>query len=337
MRQLVTPSGRKVSHEPSDLAEYADVDDAELRRLLERLGRERIVRGVNGMQGAPTATRSSTTSSGRRSSPGRPSTSCAASRSAHGVSIVGCSRSSARALSPWPWSPPWLYMPSSSGATRARRRGMPMAARSPATRSRTSRPIRRSASSSRCRLRSSPPDGRPPTSSARASLRCARRGSCGLGGEHRLRGVRAARRSAARREQQRAGRSLRPRRPPDPGAAAAASADRGGLEPGRPALRNGCVRRQRRRSGGSGAARPFTRSTRPRRSPRCRSTGRRCSWRAALTSDSSTSRPGATKTIRLPRRRPCGRPRSDGTGLCRRDAVRKDPPQRRSSARAPAA
>jgi WD40 repeat protein len=54
VRQLVTPSGRKVSHEPSDLAEYADVEDAQLRRLLERLGRERIVRGVNGMQGAPT-------------------------------------------------------------------------------------------------------------------------------------------------------------------------------------------------------------------------------------------------------------------------------------------
>ena len=54
IRQLVTPSGRKVSHEPSDLAEYADVDDAELRRLLDTLGRERIVRGVNGMQGAPT-------------------------------------------------------------------------------------------------------------------------------------------------------------------------------------------------------------------------------------------------------------------------------------------
>ncbi len=54
VRQLVTPSGRKVSHEPSDLAEYAHVEGAELRRLLERLGRERIVRGVNGMQGAPT-------------------------------------------------------------------------------------------------------------------------------------------------------------------------------------------------------------------------------------------------------------------------------------------
>jgi WD40 repeat protein len=53
VRQLVTPSGRKVSHEPSDLAEYAEVNDAELRRLLETLGRERIVRGVNGLQGAP--------------------------------------------------------------------------------------------------------------------------------------------------------------------------------------------------------------------------------------------------------------------------------------------
>ncbi len=54
MRQLVTPSGRKLSHEARDLAEYADVEDAQLRRLLERLGRERIVRGVNGTPGAPT-------------------------------------------------------------------------------------------------------------------------------------------------------------------------------------------------------------------------------------------------------------------------------------------
>jgi WD40 repeat protein len=54
VRQLVTPSGRKVSHEQSDLAEYADLDDARLRRLLDTLGRERIVRGVNGMQGSPT-------------------------------------------------------------------------------------------------------------------------------------------------------------------------------------------------------------------------------------------------------------------------------------------
>ena len=54
VRQLVTPSGRKVSHEPSDLAEYADVEAVQLRRLLETLGRERIVRGVNGMPGSPT-------------------------------------------------------------------------------------------------------------------------------------------------------------------------------------------------------------------------------------------------------------------------------------------
>jgi WD40 repeat protein len=54
VRQLVTPSGRKVSHDPSDLAEYADVEDGRLRRLLETLGRERIVRGVNGTHGSPT-------------------------------------------------------------------------------------------------------------------------------------------------------------------------------------------------------------------------------------------------------------------------------------------
>ncbi len=54
VRQLVTPSGRKVSHEPADLAEYAGVGDAELRRLLDTLGRERIVRGVNGTHGSPT-------------------------------------------------------------------------------------------------------------------------------------------------------------------------------------------------------------------------------------------------------------------------------------------
>jgi WD40 repeat protein len=54
VRQLVTPSGRKLSHEAGDLAEYADVEPAELRQLLEQLGRRRIVRGVNGTPGAPT-------------------------------------------------------------------------------------------------------------------------------------------------------------------------------------------------------------------------------------------------------------------------------------------
>ncbi len=54
MRQLLTPSGRKLSHEAADLAEYADVDPAELRALLEELGRRRIVRGVDGAPGAAT-------------------------------------------------------------------------------------------------------------------------------------------------------------------------------------------------------------------------------------------------------------------------------------------
>jgi WD40 repeat protein len=53
VRQLVTPSGRKVSHEAADLAEYAHVDPVELTGLLETLSRERLVRGVNGTPGAP--------------------------------------------------------------------------------------------------------------------------------------------------------------------------------------------------------------------------------------------------------------------------------------------
>ncbi len=53
VRQLVTPSGRKLSHEAGDLTEYADVEPAQLRDLLEELGRRRIVRGVDGTPGAP--------------------------------------------------------------------------------------------------------------------------------------------------------------------------------------------------------------------------------------------------------------------------------------------
>jgi WD40 repeat protein len=53
VRHLVTPSGRKVSHEAGDLAEYADVDPEELRGLLETLSSERLVRGVNGTPGVP--------------------------------------------------------------------------------------------------------------------------------------------------------------------------------------------------------------------------------------------------------------------------------------------
>ena len=54
VRQLVTPSGRKLSHSEADLAEYAEVGADRLRRLLETFSRERIVRGVNGTPGVPT-------------------------------------------------------------------------------------------------------------------------------------------------------------------------------------------------------------------------------------------------------------------------------------------
>ncbi len=52
VRQLVTPSGRKLSHEAGDLAEYADVEPMQLRALLEELGRRRIVHAVDGTPGA---------------------------------------------------------------------------------------------------------------------------------------------------------------------------------------------------------------------------------------------------------------------------------------------
>ena len=54
VRQLVTPSGTKIAHTASDLAEYADVAPGELQPLLDTLARERIVRGVDGTPGRPT-------------------------------------------------------------------------------------------------------------------------------------------------------------------------------------------------------------------------------------------------------------------------------------------
>jgi WD40 repeat protein len=48
VRQLVTPSGTKISHTAADLAGYTDVTAAELQPLLATLVRERIVRGVDG-------------------------------------------------------------------------------------------------------------------------------------------------------------------------------------------------------------------------------------------------------------------------------------------------
>ncbi len=47
-RHLVTPSGTKVAHEVDDLAEYAAVDRNRLEPVLSALGRERILRPVDG-------------------------------------------------------------------------------------------------------------------------------------------------------------------------------------------------------------------------------------------------------------------------------------------------
>jgi len=44
---LVTPSGTKIAHRASDLAEYASVGEQELVRVLDTLGRERILRAID--------------------------------------------------------------------------------------------------------------------------------------------------------------------------------------------------------------------------------------------------------------------------------------------------
>jgi len=50
-RFLVTPSGTKIAHDAGDLAEYASVDEREVLPVLTTLGRERIVRPVDGAEG----------------------------------------------------------------------------------------------------------------------------------------------------------------------------------------------------------------------------------------------------------------------------------------------
>jgi WD40 repeat protein len=48
---LVTPSGSKIAHRPGDLAQYAAVREADVAPVLDVLGRERIVRAVDGAGG----------------------------------------------------------------------------------------------------------------------------------------------------------------------------------------------------------------------------------------------------------------------------------------------
>jgi WD40 repeat protein len=50
-RYLVTPSGTKIAHGVGDLAEYASVDEQRLLPVLSALGRERILRPVDGADG----------------------------------------------------------------------------------------------------------------------------------------------------------------------------------------------------------------------------------------------------------------------------------------------
>ena len=93
---LVTPSGTKIAHRSSDLAEFAHLPERAVVPVLGALGRERIVRQLDTTEGAATATRSSTTFSRRRSSTG-----AAATRS----STSGPTRSGATGGSPSSRSP----------------------------------------------------------------------------------------------------------------------------------------------------------------------------------------------------------------------------------------
>jgi WD40 repeat protein len=53
VRELVTPSGAKISHTAADLAEYTDVEPSVLQQLLNTLAADRIIRGVDGAHGGP--------------------------------------------------------------------------------------------------------------------------------------------------------------------------------------------------------------------------------------------------------------------------------------------
>jgi WD40 repeat protein len=48
---LVTPSGSKIAHRPGDLAQYAALREADVRPVLDLLGRERILRALDGAGG----------------------------------------------------------------------------------------------------------------------------------------------------------------------------------------------------------------------------------------------------------------------------------------------
>jgi WD40 repeat protein len=48
LEHLVTPTGMKIAHRAADLAEYAGVEESALRRVLDRLSRDRIVHSVEG-------------------------------------------------------------------------------------------------------------------------------------------------------------------------------------------------------------------------------------------------------------------------------------------------
>ena len=209
-----------------------------------RLGRERIVRGVNGMQGGPSPLRDLPRRA--RAAPPRVAGRATSSR----ASEIRARRQHRRLLaimrrellSPWPSSPLVAVLPSSSASdarTEARHaHGGALAGRRARGHPDRIPQVERRARVAGCAALPRTADRRRPALEPRS--RCASSRNSAPRRRHCLRGVRPApaigfsspAATACGPLQDRSG-SL------DPGVAAAASADRCGLEPGRPALRNG--------------------------------------------------------------------------------------------------
>ena len=199
--------GAKVSHTAADLAAYTAVDAVELRLVLERLARERIVRVLEGARRqSRRATRSSTTCSRSRSSPGGPDMRSARAR-ARGAAPAAAALVAASLAALVVVGAVAVFALAQRGGRRSQARRAH--ARELGAGARRSRPIRRRASRSRCTRRSSAPGTQAEdvlalerAGDARAPRPAARR-------QRRRRGFSPTGELLARREQQRLARLLR--------------------------------------------------------------------------------------------------------------------------------
>ena len=277
VRQLVTPSGRKVSHEAADLAEYAHVERRELRAPA-RAARPRADRARRRrMQGAPTRYEIFHDVLGPPLLAWQAEHQLQRERDrARGGSAGVCWPSSARPRRACSSSPRVAVFALSSGATRGRRRGA-RTARELAGRALADIPTNPQVSVALALRAAQLAPGRQTADVLRSSLARDARGDGHPARRHHRRGlVRAARRRllvassngrSALYDRERAG---------GLSAAAAAAADAAAWSPDGRVFVTGYGER-RRRGLAARTARPCARSRRARRSPRSPSAERRCS------------------------------------------------------------